>query len=206
MTATVVPVTDRTGDRTNASADETDVTVRVALEGVAPEDDGERTAFLVDGAPLTLGSELRLDLGTYAASGTVTALDSDDDALTAEETTTDAEVELRNVTPGLQTRSRRDVRNRSRRDGRDDPVARERTGYRRPRERRRRYSRARASPKYRLTLTVELATTETETGASFRGRQLEIGTPVVFEFDAVTVDGEVTGIEWIRLKYAHRDA
>ncbi|SFS54222.1 DUF4330 family protein [Halostagnicola kamekurae] len=193
VTVTDVSVIPPTGDQTNASAD---VTVRVVLEGVAPEDDGERTAFLVDGTPLTLGSELRLDLGTYATSGTVTALDSDEDALAPEETTTDAEVELRNVTPavadGLEEGMSETVRGETvatLQSVESEPatVVLESDGgniYEREHPR-----------NMDVTLTVELATTETETGTSFRGRQLAIGTPIVLDFDTVTVDGEITALK-----------
>ncbi|AHG01020.1 hypothetical protein HALLA_13330 [Halostagnicola larsenii XH-48] len=193
VTVTDVSVTARNGDQTNAS---TDVTIRVALEGVAPEDDGERTAFRVDGDSLTLGSELKLDLGTYATSGTVTALDSDEDALAADETTTDTEVELRNVTPavadGLEEGMTETVRGETVAtiqsvESEPATVILESDGgdiYEREHPQ-----------NVDVTLTVELATTETETGTSFRGRQLGIGTSVVLDFDTVTVDGEVTALE-----------
>ncbi|WP_049924718.1 DUF4330 family protein [Halopiger djelfimassiliensis] len=193
VTVTDVYVSPSAPDHANGSVSR--ATIRAEVDGLARET-ADRDVFQVAGDPLLLGHELALDLGTYAMTGTITAIDTEEPTLSINETTTDAEIELENVPPAVAAALEENMSETARGETiatitgiERDPasVVLESEGgdiYEREHPR-----------NEDVTLTVELRTVETDTGLEFRGERLEVGTSVALDFGTVTVDGDVTSID-----------
>ncbi|EMA47126.1 DUF4330 family protein [Halobiforma nitratireducens] len=188
--------TTRTIDAVADSVVQPHVVVRLEFENVGVGGDESREEFHVDGDPLLLGDERQLDMGTYRTNGTVTDLSFEDPSLGIEESTTTAEVELRNVSPGvagaLEEGMTETVRGNT--HARIDAVEEEPAsvvlvsddGNIHERE----------HPRNRdVTLTVELRTQESTSTARFRGEPVRIGSSIVLDFDTLVVEGDVVGVE-----------
>lgn len=175
---------------TNHSA----VTIRAELEGTTLEDDGD-TTFEVAGEPLRLGRQLELDMDLYTTNGTITDI-GDDPSLASAVTTTTVDVELRNVDPTVADSLENGATATERGESiatvdaleRDSAivVVQSDDGELHEREHPRNED---------LTLTVELETVETADGTYYRGTPIGVGQRIVLEFDRLTVEGTVSGLE-----------
>lgn len=171
------------------------VTIRAEFNGV-PLEDQERELFQVGGEPLLLGTQHQLNMGSYATNATVTDLGHDDDTLQIDSSTTDADVELRNVSPPVADALE---------DGMTETVGGETTATVDSIEREPAtvivesedgdiYEREHPQNED-VTVAVELETAETDSGVYYRGDRLGIGSDIVLDFERVTVDGTVIGLE-----------
>ncbi|GAB7020334.1 DUF4330 domain-containing protein [Halostagnicola bangensis] len=181
----------------NASlADGANLTIHLEIGGVATEDDHGRERFEVDGEPILLGTALTLEGGTYVTNGTLTALERDESTTDLETTTTEAELEVRNISPAVAAELEEGLSETARGETvatiqsvETEPVTvvvESDDGELHEREHPRNED---------ATIAVELQTTETEAALSYQGDRLEIGSALILDFDRITVDGEVTEFE-----------
>ncbi|APW98849.1 hypothetical protein CHINAEXTREME_14120 [Halobiforma lacisalsi AJ5] len=198
-----------TENGTNTDADSTDdavepiasdnavephVTVRIEFETVQTGDDGPEE-FRAGDETLLLGTEQRLDMGTYRTNGTVTDLSLEGQSLEIDETTTTVELEMHNVSPSVadaleegMTETVRGTTHARIVDVEEEPAAvvlesDDGNIYERDHPR-----------NVDVTLTVELRTQEAGTTERFRGEPVRIGSTVVLDFETLVVEGEVTAI------------
>lgn len=153
----------------------------------------DATAQLYAGQPITIGRQLQLQTGRYDLTADVIRRGTATQR--GERTTTDAEIEVRNVdaaiADGLEAGMTETVRNETLArvtSVEDDPAAvvlESEDGDIYERE----------HPQNRdVTLSVELRTRDTDTGLRFQGERLREGTTVVLDLDRVLVEGTVTGL------------
>ena len=171
------------------------VTIKVAAEGEPLEDDPEGEAFFVNDEPLLLGHDLELNMGSYVTNGTITDL-GEESALAIEETSTIAEVELHDVSPAVAAELEEGMEETVRGETHARILELEREPAAVIVESADGEIHEREHPRNEdITLTVELRTQEATNGVRFRGEPLQIGGPIVLDFDTLIVEGEVTDIE-----------
>ncbi len=191
--------TIRTGEQ-NGSA-----MIRVEVPGELREDDHGRDVFYFAGDPFRLGTSLQLDLGMVVTEGVVVDVSPEEPNLESAPSSTSfvrgnssttVEVEVSNVSPAvadaLEEGMTETVQNETIatvESVESEPatvILESEDGDIHEREH---------PQNMDVTLTVELRVDETESGVHYRGSRLAIGTPIVFDFETVTVDGEVTRLE-----------
>lgn len=189
ITVRDVRVIPPTGEENNTQHD---VTIWTEVNGELVEGD-----FRVAGDSFLLGDEIQLDMREYTTNGTVTDLEHEATASNEETTTsTTVAVDLQNVPPTVSDALEEGMSETFRGEtiAQIETIESEPAAVVLESEDGDIYEREHPQNED-VTLTVELRTTETDTGLHFRGERLGVGTPIVFDFDVMIVDGEVAAIE-----------
>ena len=174
---------------------ESELTIRVELEGMLRETDRGEERFHIADQPLQLGRDLGLNMGAYTTNGTVVDVGTEPD-LPSEVTTTTVELELRNVDPstgdGLEegtTATTHGETVATLEEIEREPavvVLQSDDGELHEREHPRNED---------VTLTVALRTVRTGDGLYYGSKRIRTGQQLALEFDTATVSGEISRLE-----------